>query len=142
MDNLFTFGMPIVWAATATGIALLLYKTSKALITGEENVQLTSEKDNSTKNQTLKKRQALLGGSVAIATVAFVGMYIGTTRLKNDADRIRAVRPSIRECRQSFQDLQACFASSPIACGGYIDNLGSRMANLELNFSVLDHEAD
>ena len=142
MNNLFTFGMPIAWAVAATGIALLLYKTSKALITSDEKNQLSSKDKNASKQQTLKKRQVLLGGSVAIAAVAFMGMYMGTTRLKNDDEHIRAIRASIRECRKSFQDLQACFASSPAACGGYVDNHGNRITSIEFALSALDHETD
>jgi HAMP domain-containing protein len=57
--------MPVIWALVATGIGLLLYKSSSALF--EQEIRNTT-----------KTRRLRATGSVAIAAAAFLGMWRAT----------------------------------------------------------------
>lgn len=70
--------LPILWAVIATGIGLVLYKTSEALF-------------ESTSVSNVGKRRIRLVGSVTIAALAFYGMKLATP-----SDRLR-VSPSVPE---------------------------------------------
>ena len=63
-----TLMLPVIWAVVATGIGLLLYKSSRAVF------------EDSAQRQGLRNRRIRLTGSIVIAAIAFLGMERSTPR--------------------------------------------------------------
>ena len=70
--------LPIVWAVVATMIGVVLYKSSQAVV-------------ESSRQSAKTKQRIRLAGSVAIAAVAFWGMFYATMQRRND-DLIASLR--------------------------------------------------
>jgi hypothetical protein len=90
--------LPVIWAIVSTIIALLLYKTSKALFVSDEK---RSENENKV------RRRLSLAGSVVIAGIAFVGMKYATpigNITESGVDRISTVQA--KACAKSFERLK------------------------------------
>jgi hypothetical protein len=90
--------LPILWAIVSTVIALLLYKTSKAVFVSNETRNV--------KQNTVRKRLSL-AGSVVIAGLAFLGMK-NATPVENitepGTDRISKAQATT--CVKSFARLK------------------------------------
>jgi hypothetical protein len=97
--------LPIVWAIVATIIALLLYRTSKALFDSESVPNIFA-------------KQIRLTGSVVIAGLAFLGMkwstpedFIRTAASEHDIrlqQRIDGLIEATRNTETSIAELAAC----------------------------------
>lgn len=122
-------GLPILWLIVATGVALVLYRTSEALFEEERRDKATT-------------RRIRLVGSGAIAAFAFVALMYATPLSKIvglpegskvvSAESIAALKKARGRVNQAAVELSGCIALAGAAaeCRSEINELNNRSGDL------------
>lgn len=128
-----TYVMPIIWCVVSVPIAIALYKTSVALYSKGKVVHTEDDRQ-----KVQKVKQFLLGGSAAIAALAYFGMQKGTMVLKLDESKREPIRAVTKSLRRNAQDLRACFGASPASCTSAVASNEAAISELERALTAFD----